>query len=64
MAAKQQSLQESRAGVHAFAPGRCRARAAFEEKGYVNTTIDDITAGAGASRATFLPLLPQQGRSL
>jgi len=29
------------------------ARSAFEERGYSDVTIDDITARAGASRATF-----------
>jgi AcrR family transcriptional regulator len=29
------------------------ARSAFETKGYVDTTVDDIAQGAGASRGTF-----------
>jgi AcrR family transcriptional regulator len=29
------------------------ARVAFETKGYVDTTVDDIAQGAGASRGTF-----------
>jgi AcrR family transcriptional regulator len=59
VAARQQSLQESR---RAFTHARLidAARAAFEAKGYVDTTIDDITARAGASRATFYLYFPSK----
>jgi AcrR family transcriptional regulator len=36
------------------------ARATFERKGYVDTTIDDIVDAAGASRATFYLYFPSK----
>jgi len=59
VAARQQTLQESR---RAFTHARLvdAARDAFETKGYVDTTVDDITARAGASRATFYLYFPSK----
>ena len=40
-----------------------RALRLFDERGYANTTVDDIAASAGTTRTTFYSTLQVEGRS-